>query len=406
VRLLHTSDWHVGRTIRGRSRADEHEAVLAEIAAIARAEAVDLVLVVGDLFDTAAPTAESERIAYAALLELAATGAAVVVVSGNHDNERRLQAVAPLLGLGHIVTRASFAAAADGGVVTGVTAAGEPWRVATIPFLSQRWIVRAADLLDRDADQHAGQYAARMARIVGALTESFTTDAVNVVAAHLLVAGGVLGGGERPAHTIFDYAVAAGAFPAAAHYVALGHLHRAQVIAGPCPIRYCGSPLQLDFGESTDTKSVTIVDAAPGLPAAAREVPLAAGRGLRTLRGNLEELSLAEDDGGSWLRIVVREPPRLGLADEVRLRFPNAVDVLVEDPDLSGPSPAGVGVEAESRATSGRSPHELFRTYLEAHGADEPPLVALFDQLLEEMTEADRADAVVAVGAGGASSPS
>jgi exonuclease SbcD len=396
VKILHTSDWHVGRTIRGRSRAEEHEAVLAEIAAVARDEAVDLVLVVGDVFDSAAPTAESERIAYAGLLELAATGASVVVVSGNHDSERRLQAVAPLLGLGRIVTRATFATAADGGVVAGATSAGEPWRVATVPFLSQRWVVRAADLLQLDGDQHAGQYAARVARIVAALTAGFDADAVNLVAAHLLVAGGMLGGGERAAHTIFDYAVSAAAFPTSAHYVALGHLHRAQAIAGPCPIRYSGSPLQLDFGETADIKSVTIVEASPGRPAAARQVPLRRGRRLQTLRGTLGELDAVagaglpgdESDQESWLKIVVRERPRLGLADEVRARFPNAVDVFIEDPSaVAGAPPAEAVAE---RATGVSSPHELFSSYLADQGAGDDRLLALFDRLLDELATADR----------------
>jgi exonuclease SbcD len=396
MKVLHTSDWHVGRTIRGRSRADEHEAVLAEIAAVARDEAVDLVLVVGDVFDSAAPTAESERIAYAGLLQLAATGAEVVVVSGNHDNERRLQAVAPLLGLGKIVTRATFATAAEGGVVAGVTASGEPWRVATVPFLSQRWVVRAADLLQFDADQHNGQYAARVARIVEALTAGFDTDSVNMVAAHLLIAGGVLGGGERAAHTIFDYAVSASAFPTTAHYVALGHLHRSQAIAGPCPIRYSGSPLQLDFGETEDTKSVTLVSASPGRPAAVREIPLRAGRRLHTLRGSLAELEglapsgpPADGPGDSWLRIVVRERPRLGLADEVRARFPNAVDVLVEDPSGSQMPRRGASGPVVPAATA-TSPHDLFSNYLAERGTQDDRLVALFDRLLDDVATAGR----------------
>lgn len=407
MKILHTSDWHVGRTIRGRSRAKEHEEVLAEIAGVARDEAVDLVVVVGDVFDSAAPTAESERIAYAALLELAATGASVVVVSGNHDNERRLQAVAPLLGLGRIVTRASFATADDGGVVAGETSAGEPWRVATVPFLSQRWVVRAADLLHLDADQHNGQYAARVARIVAALTAGFSADSVNLVAAHLLIAGGMLGGGERAAHTIFDYAVSPAAFPSSAHYVALGHLHRSQVIAGPCPIRYSGSPLQLDFGETADTKSVTIVEAAPGRPAAAREVPLRRGRRLRTLRGTLGELEMVatsdpaagvgravndpELDRESWLKVVVRERPRLGLADEVRARFPNAVDVQVENPS-SGPlgSDRGAAAAVVERAGGVTSPHDLFSSYLAQQGAADDRVVTLFDRLLDELETTNR----------------
>ena len=109
MRFLHTGDWHVGKALRGRSQADEHRAVLAEVAAVAEAEQVDAALVAGDLFDTAAPSAESEQIVYEALLALARTGAHVVVVSGNHDNERRLQAVAPLLELGRVTVEDSAA---------------------------------------------------------------------------------------------------------------------------------------------------------------------------------------------------------------------------------------------------------------------------------------------------------
>src|SRR5680860_969681 len=109
MRILHTADWHVGRTIRGRSRAAEHLAVLAEITAIARAEAVDLVLVAGDQFDTAAPSPEAERIVYRALLDLAEV-APVVVVGGNHDSAQRLEAVAPLLAACGRLTRCSITA--------------------------------------------------------------------------------------------------------------------------------------------------------------------------------------------------------------------------------------------------------------------------------------------------------
>ena len=102
MKLLHTSDWHVGKAIRGASRADEHRDVLAEIAAVAEAESVDLVVVAGDLFDTSTPSPESEEIVYRALLALSRTGTTVAVIAGNHDNARRLRAVAPLLRLGDV----------------------------------------------------------------------------------------------------------------------------------------------------------------------------------------------------------------------------------------------------------------------------------------------------------------
>src|SRR2546423_4003896 len=117
IKNVRSSHWQVGRNLLGRSRAPEHDAVLSEVAALAADERADLVLVTGDVFDSAAPTAEAERIAYRALLDLAATGATVIVLAGNHVNDRRLQAVEPLLGLGRIVTRATFARPDDGGVL-------------------------------------------------------------------------------------------------------------------------------------------------------------------------------------------------------------------------------------------------------------------------------------------------
>ncbi|CAN5339244.1 exonuclease SbcCD subunit D [soil metagenome] len=375
MRLLHTADWHVGRTVRGRSRADEHVAVLAEIAGVAARERVDVVLVAGDVFDSAAPTAEAERIVYQALLDLAGTGATVVVVAGNHDNPRRLQAVAPVLRLGRVVTGALVSPPDAGGVVT-VEAGGQRARLALLPFLSQRDIVRADDLMTAGAADHAGKYAERARRILAVLCAGFEPDAVNLVLGHLMVAGGVTGGGERSAHTIFDYWVPATAFPTDAHYVALGHLHRTQSVAGPCPIWYAGSPLQLDFGETANEPAVLVVDAAPHRPVEVRAVPLTSGRRLRTLRGDLEDLAgRAGTAGDDHLRVVVEGPSRAGLAEQVRELFPNAVDVAVVTPDR---------VERPERSRRlGRSPHELFAEYLADREATDERVVALFDELLD-----------------------
>lgn len=386
MRILHTSDWHVGRTIRGRSRADEHRAVLAEIAKVAADEVVDLVVVAGDLFDTAAPTPEAEQIVYRALLDLAASGAHVVVIAGNHDHPRRLEAVRPLLHLTRVHAGAWLARPDDGGVIDLTTRSGEVARVALLPFLSQRTIVKADDVMALDADEHAASYAARCREIVAALTGSFGEDTVNLLVAHLTVVGGQLGGGERAAHTIFDYHVPAQIFPPTVHYVALGHLHRPQRVAGACPIWYSGSPLQLDFGEAPGEKVVLVVDAAPGTPAAARQVPLTEGRRLRTLRGTLERLAAWDDLDDDHLRIVLDEPPRPGLADEVRARFPNAVDVALAARER-GPTADG----GWSLTSLQRSPDELFADYLAERGADDGALRSLFHELLEEAHAPDPA---------------
>jgi exonuclease SbcD len=381
MRILHTADWHVGRLLRGRSRADEHAAVLAEIAGVAAAETVDLVIVAGDLFDTAAPSPESERIVYQALLDLAGTGASVVVIAGNHDSDRRLQAVAPLLDLGHVITRPVFARPDAGGVVTVTSRDGsETALVATLPFLSQRHVIRADDLMGQSQTESNLQYAERVRRLLAGLTDGFGASTVNIVAAHCTMAGASPTGSERAAHTVFEYAIDATAIPATATYTALGHLHRQQQVAGPSPAWYCGSPLMLDFGETGDTKGVLVVDAAPGKPAKVRPVPLTAGRRLRLLVGSLLELrAQAGDTVDDWLKVIVREPLRIGLADEVRELFPNVVDIAVEPPDTGARRPA---VERASRR--GRSPHELFVAYLDEQSVEDPRLVQLFDELYEE----------------------
>jgi exonuclease SbcD len=377
VKLLHTSDWHVGRTIRGRSRAGEHRAVLAEIAGIAENERVDLVVVAGDLFDVSAPNAESERVVYRALLDLARV-APVLLVAGNHDHPRRLEAVAPLLELGRVTVTALPARPDEGGVVRLPEL---DTRVALIPFISQRAIVTADDLMALDPDQHDGKYAGRLAAIIERLTEDMTAEEVNIVCGHLTVHGGEMGGGERAAH-VFPYAIPAQAFPGSLSYVALGHLHRLQRVPAPAPVWYSGSPLQLDFGEVEDRKGVLIVEAEPGLPAGVREVPLTAGRRLIRLRGTLEQVTaLAGETGDAYLKVELDEAARVGLADEVRQLFPEAVDVVLTLPAEEGP-------RRRTPARLGRPAAELFAEYLEHRNVDDPRLPALFEELLEETYEA------------------
>ena len=387
MKLLHTADWHVGRTIRGHSRADEHRAVLAEIAALAAEHEVDDVLVAGDQFDTAAPSAEAEQIVYAALLDLARSGAQVVLVAGNHDNPRRWGAITPLLARSDVHAAAQVRRPDDGGVLDVTTRGGERARIALLPFLSQRSIIRAQHLMEHDAGANTSAYAERVAGIIAALTAGFAPDAVNVLLGHLTVTGGDprTGGGERAAHTIFDYFVPPQAFPSSAHYVALGHLHLPHRIPASPPVWYAGSPLALDFGEAErEHKAALLVEVGADTPARVQQLPLRSGRRLRTLRGSLEELRARRDDidADAYLRVVLDEPPRPRLAHDVREEFPHAVDIALR-----------VDHDERRRAVEERdvhgSPHELFARYLADHGAADASLTRMFAMLLEEEHAAD-----------------
>jgi exonuclease SbcD len=373
VRVLHTSDWHVGKLLRGASRIDEHRAVLGEIAEIADRERADLVLVVGDLYETAAPPPEATAVVYDALLALRETGAHVVVVGGNHDQQLQLDAVAPVFARVGI-TVLGLPAGPERGVVDVAGA-----RVVMLPWMSQRWAIKTEQLMAATAAATAQYYAARVGRMLAWLSEGFSVDTVNIVAAHCMVQGGMLGGGERDAQLIDEYAVPTAAFPAAANYVALGHLHRAQQMPGAAPIWYSGSPIQVDFGEERDTKQVLVVDIPDRGAAKVTPVPLTRGAVLRTLRGTLAELeSAAPTAGDAFLRVFVREQPRAGLADDVRALLPNAVDVRVA-PDAVDDTGA-----VKPRVARATTPRDLFRQYLGETGhAPDDRLVALFDELLD-----------------------
>jgi exonuclease SbcD len=204
------------------------------------------------------------------------------------------------------------------------------------------------------------------------------TDTVNLLVGHLMVAGGDTGGGERTAH-LFDYAISAGAFPSHLSYVALGHLHRSQRMPYAAPVWYSGSPLQLDFGEQDQQKSVIVANVEAGLPAEVLEVPLRSGRRLRTVRGSLEQLrELVDEVGEDFLRIDLEESARVGLADDVRDLFKNAVEIRLI-------APAKVDTGRPLRV--GRDPSELFREYLSSAGVEDGRLHTLFDELIGEAQE-------------------
>ena len=380
MRILHTSDWHVGKVLKGQSRVDDHIATLASVVEVARLERPDLVVVAGDLYDSSSPTADSTKVVTRALSALRSTGATVVAIGGNHDNGAALDALRPWADAAGITLRGSLRSA-DEHLIEGVTAGGEAWRLVALPFVSQRYAVRASEMFDLTAAEATQTYADHIGRLLDRLAEGFGDDSVNLVAAHLTVTGAKMGGGERDAHTILGYAVPATVFPAGAHYVALGHLHRAQAVIAPCPARYSGSPLAIDFGEEENTASVSIVDVGVSSSAKVRDIPLAAGTPLLTVRGSLAELSTI-DTGEAWLRVYVAEPPRAGLREEVQSLLPRALEVRIDPRMLPDPATAAAG---GSRAVAGRTATELFADYLAHRGHVDEPTVKLFARLHDEV---------------------
>jgi DNA repair protein SbcD/Mre11 len=159
-------------------------------------------------------------------------------------------------------------------------------------------------------------------------------------------------------------------------------------------VHYCGAPLAIDFGEQDNTPVVCLVEAAPGTPAKVTDIPITAGRRLRTLRGTVAELSvLADTVGEDFLRVWVREPARAGLREEVMAMLPGALEVRI-DPEFAAPVTA-------SRPASGseRAPSELFREYLGTRNVADPRVEQLFARLHDRVTDGSLAGPSIDTGA-------
>jgi DNA repair protein SbcD/Mre11 len=383
MRFLHTGDWHVGRTIRGRSRTDEFAAALDEVVAIATDQKVDAVLLAGDIYDKHVVSHDADELIFGTLIRLFEKHIKVVAIPGNHDSEARLAAFAPLLErVGtHVVPRVAPPHA--GGVVSIEARDGkQSAAIACLPFISPRRFSGAAELFEStskgyvDFDKGVGQ-------VLRAHEETWREDQVNLVLGHLFVSGSQPGGSEREITIGADYAVSPQQLPTTANYIALGHIHKPQKVRGTASdTRYCGSLLQLDFGERGQDKSVTVVEASPGKPSKATDIAIHSGRRLLDVDATIADLErIAAEAGDAYLRINLSvEQATPGLADQVRRTLPNALDVRLALPETDG--------EVQRKSLRGLDPREQFVSYYQHAHQSEPPaeILVAFDRVYEDVS--------------------
>jgi DNA repair protein SbcD/Mre11 len=385
MRILHTGDWHVGKTLARRSRIEEAHEALDAVVGVAVEQAVDAVLVCGDVFEHLSPTPDAEELVYEALLRFEQERIPVVLLAGNHDHPHRWRAIEPLLARFSVHVVPEVRRPSDGGIIELPARDGSMTaQIAALPWVTERRLIGAAELMGL-AGQPYQTYASEVGRLLEALCAPFRPEKCNVLAAHVYVSGAQPAGSERPL-TIGDlFAVAPQAIPATAQYVALGHVHRPQRVPGVAvPTRYAGSLLQLDFGEAGQEKSLVLVELAPGKPAKVEEIPFKAGRELVDVRGTLEDLrQYATTVDDAYLRVyLVCERPQPGLGDQVREILPNALEVRLEYERKEG-----FGRKPELSQLTARQLFE--RYYGERYGAQaEGELLDLFDRLLDEVTTA------------------
>jgi exonuclease SbcD len=284
MRLLHTSDWHIGRSLHGTDLLAEQEAVLSGLAAVVSAESVDVVLVAGDVYDRAVPSADATAVLSRVVARLRRAGAEVVLTPGNHDSARRLGTFSELLAAGGLHVRAETR-----NLDEPVLLADEHGEVAIygLPFLEPEVARHELGLTGGPAagKSHEAVLREAMDRVRSDLF--LRPDTRSVVLAHAFVGGGVPSESERDICVGGVDLVPAPVFDGV-DYVALGHLHRPQTLSPR--MRYSGSPMAYSFGEAGQQKQVWLVDLDAAGLAEVRPVALPTPRRLTVLTGELADL--------------------------------------------------------------------------------------------------------------------
>ncbi|TCO74935.1 metallophosphoesterase family protein [Marinisporobacter balticus] len=285
MRILHTSDWHLGKNLENVSRIDEQEKFIDDFVEIVEENNIDMVIIAGDIYDHSNPPAKAEKMFYRALKEISKDGERIIlIISGNHDNPERLVAASPLAyeqGIIMLATPKSHVQVGKCGkhkIVDGgeghleVEINGERAVILAIPYPSEK---RLNEVIYHSIEEEDRQrtYSDRLGELFKKLSQKYRADTINLAVSHLFVIGGEESASERNIQLGGSLAVTTSKLPLEAQYIALGHLHRPQEIKNKgCKIFYAGSPLQYSKSEIGYSKSCYLVDVVAGTEARVEKI--------------------------------------------------------------------------------------------------------------------------------------
>ncbi len=310
MRIVHTSDWHLGRSFHQVGLLGAQVQFVDFLVDLVRAEGVEAVLVSGDVYDRALPSPDTVSVLADALTRLVDAGAQVVLTSGNHDSAIRLGFASDLLARAGVHIGASLASVGTPVLVGGVA-------VYPLPYLEPAVVGPGLGVAERS---HAAVVRAAMDRVRADVAGH---DLPSIVMAHAFVAGGTSTESEREIAVGGVSVVPSEVFNGVT-YAALGHLHRPQWVRDD--VAYSGSPLAMSFGEADQVKSVSLLDVTAG-GVIVEAIPTPVPRRLAVLRGDLADL-LADPSlqwaRGAWCRAVLTDPIRpLAAYEQLSRRFPD-----------------------------------------------------------------------------------
>ena len=336
MRILHTSDWHIGHRLYERSRIEEHRQFLDWLLNTIQENAVDALLVAGDIFDTALPSSEATDLYYQFLFRLyRETHAHAVITAGNHDSPRHLAAPREFLRMGriHVVGLASDPAEC----VFTLPFENPSVAIAAVPYLSENEL---SHISFETEPERAERYRERLKEFYRQCAERMPPEIPKILMGHLFVHGGQVGDSERNIQIGGATAMRISDFPDNVTYVALGHLHRPHGINGRSyPVQYAGSPLPLRFNEASYSKKVYLLDvpAAGAVQVTELEIPIF--KELCIVTGSLNEvlsMTMSAEWNGKFIQVQLKlDQPEVGISDKIRKMFhQHGGDVLSVEVEL------------------------------------------------------------------------
>lgn len=324
MRILHTSDWHLGRSFGDFSLLGEQEAFVDWLVDTVESEQAELVVIAGDLHDRAVPPAAAVSLFSEAVRRIRRVGAEVVAIAGNHDSGERIDAFDGLVDAGGVLIRGGYRSAS---AVTVRTFSDGALAIVALPFLEP--LLAPIDTRNEILASAAGprlSHEAVLAHAIDRATDAIPEGVRTIALAHAFVTGAAPSDSEREL-AVGDSGMVSAELFTPFDYVALGHLHRPQLVAGAEHMRYSGSPLPYSFGER-HPKVVVSVDLAPDGSVEATEIPIEVGRGVRTVRGSFDELMESPAIDDAWVRAELTDAAVIPDAHRsLRQRFPWLVEI-------------------------------------------------------------------------------
>ncbi len=371
MRILHTGDWHIGITRWGIDRSEEVFKSIEFIIDVVEKEDIDVVLIAGDLFDHRMPKGENLYRTAEILQKLGGDNRKVIVVTGNHD----WRELATSLGVFSALSNVYFLTGV--GVKSFTTRKGESLRLGSLPYFWERDFLHVGDDLTRR--EKLGE---SLHRRLEEINQRFLPNSVNILLGHIFVEGALLGS-EMKLSFSSNFAIPPSWFPNRAHYVALGHAHKPQSVAGsPVPTYYCGSIVRIDFSEANDKKSINIIDAKPGGIACVSqiEIPCKELMELEFKFSQLEPTALMVKDFEGYIKArIFMDVLEKNPVSRVKQLIPNCVEVETIFQTESKRDTHHVDFSLE--------PSKLFYHYLSLReGNVDGEVIKIFEELYREAT--------------------